>query len=298
MNDWNRDIVERVMLQVNIGGAFVERREVQAVMFQNSIGYQDTWVYEDYPLHWHNFYEFEMIISGAGIHILNGQEMALRQGSIYFLTPFDLHRIQVVDPLHLESIKIFVDDLPEELAGFIHKNNKPRQSQLDNASFETISLRIRALLDEMMIADTYAEMSVYATATLMLAAVFRNTSANQVPETAGPSLKQMQNAIHYIHENYHKMLRLSDVADVVGLSPCYLSSQFSSYIGCRFSEYVTKCRIQHAMVLLENSNISVTDVGYSSGFGSLSHFLRTFRQIKGVSPGEYRANSEKSAHRA
>jgi AraC-like DNA-binding protein len=53
------------------------------------------------------------------------------------------------------------------------------------------------------------------------------------------------------------------------------------------TEFVNECRVQQAGRLLLQ-NLSVTEVGYASGFQNLSYFNRTFRRLMGVSPSAYR----------
>ena len=59
-----------------------------------------------------------------------------------------------------------------------------------------------------------------------------------------------------------------------------------------FSEYVSKMRLNYAAVLLAETNESVTDICFASGYGNLSHFLRCFKKEYGVSPKKYRANAK------
>ena len=80
-------------------------------------------------------------------------------------------------------------------------------------------------------------------------------------------------------------------AEFAGLTPNHLSARFTQLIGCGFSAYVTRLRVEYARQLLSRGDISITEAAFDSGFGSLSHFLRTFKKICGISPGVYRRNS-------
>ena len=55
-----------------------------------------------------------------------------------------------------------------------------------------------------------------------------------------------------------------------------------------FYKYLNQKRIENAERLLINPEVSVTEVSLSSGFTSLSSFIRMFKQIKGCTPSEYR----------
>ena len=56
----------------------------------------------------------------------------------------------------------------------------------------------------------------------------------------------------------------------------------------RLIEYLNEYRIEKAARKLRLTDLSVTDIAYSCGFSDLSYFIKTFKRIKGVSPGKYR----------
>ena len=55
-----------------------------------------------------------------------------------------------------------------------------------------------------------------------------------------------------------------------------------------FTEYLTRQRIQNALALLYQENMSITDVAYLSGFQSLSNFSKVFKNTMHCSPLQYR----------
>lgn len=46
-----------------------------------------------YPLHWHNYFEIEIIVEGAGAYIFNGKSYPISKGDAFLLTPVDFHEI-------------------------------------------------------------------------------------------------------------------------------------------------------------------------------------------------------------
>ena len=54
-------------------------------------------------------------------------------------------------------------------------------------------------------------------------------------------------------------------------------------------EYLNEYRIEKATRKLRLTDMSVTDVAFSSGFSDLSYFIKIFKKTKGVSPGKYRS---------
>ena len=79
------------------------------------IHYQESVVYQSFPLHWHVFYELELVVSGSGVQWINGHAMRLEPGSFYLLSPTDMHRIIANEPLSFYSVKVPSDKLPAVL---------------------------------------------------------------------------------------------------------------------------------------------------------------------------------------
>lgn len=90
----------------------------------------------------------------------------------------------------------------------------------------------------------------------------------------------------YIDENLSEPLSLEQIASQFFISKTYLCRLFKGSTGVSVMEYMIEERISRACILLEQG-YSVQKVGELSGFSDNSHFIRTFRKRKGVSPGKY-----------
>ncbi|WGZ94978.1 MAG: helix-turn-helix domain-containing protein [Candidatus Thiothrix putei] len=84
-------------------------------------------------------------------------------------------------------------------------------------------------------------------------------------------------------------LDLPTLAERVGLSSHQLSELINTRLGKSFSRYVREFRVEAAEdMLLEEPSASVLSVGMSVGFTSQSNFYEAFREITGMTPGQYR----------
>lgn len=84
-------------------------------------------------------------------------------------------------------------------------------------------------------------------------------------------------------------LKLSGLASRVGLSTHQLSELLNNRLGKGFSRYLREQRIAAAKKMLcEEASSSVLAVGLSVGFTSQSNFYEAFREIEGMTPGQYR----------
>ncbi len=84
-------------------------------------------------------------------------------------------------------------------------------------------------------------------------------------------------------------VKLPSVAAAVGLTPQHLSTLFHRSTGIRFTEYISRVRVEEACRRLAGSDAPVTETAFAAGFQSLSRFNRAFRAVTGMNPREYRA---------
>ena len=92
----------------------------------------------------------------------------------------------------------------------------------------------------------------------------------------------------YLDENYASPLSIKEVAQRFHISPGYLAHRFRKSLNISFQQYVNFRRITEAQQMLTDTEITVSEIAYGSGFGSVSQFNRTFRAIAGMAPKEYR----------
>ncbi len=92
--------------------------------------------------------------------------------------------------------------------------------------------------------------------------------------------------LDYISLHYAEELTLSSIAEVFGYEPHYLSRLISRCTQMNLRSIINSCRIESAKDKLKNSK-SITDAALTCGFGSLRSFDRVFRELVGMSPGEW-----------
>lgn len=84
-------------------------------------------------------------------------------------------------------------------------------------------------------------------------------------------------------------LGLSSLAERLGLNSHQLSELMNTRLGKSFSRYLREQRVSAAKVMLHaERSASVLSVGLSVGFTSQSNFYEAFREIEGMTPGQFR----------
>ena len=87
-------------------------------------------------------------------------------------------------------------------------------------------------------------------------------------------------------------LGVQHIADALGCSADYLSHLFHAETKERLTHYIQRIRIQGAVLALENTPLTISQIAYASGFADPAYFARVFKQHKGVTPQEFRVQLE------
>ncbi len=91
-------------------------------------------------------------------------------------------------------------------------------------------------------------------------------------------------------------LSVQHIAELLGCSADYLSHLFHVETKERLTHYIQRIRIEGAILALETTSLNISEIAYAGGFADPAYFTRTFKQHKGFTPHEYRAQLD--AHRA
>lgn len=88
-------------------------------------------------------------------------------------------------------------------------------------------------------------------------------------------------------------LSLSSQAILLNVNPNYLSTVFKKETGHTLTEYVTGKRIEHAVFLLNSTNMQIQTIAQYCGIPDICYFTKTFKKYIGKSPTEYRNEIKK-----
>ncbi len=99
----------------------------------------------------------------------------------------------------------------------------------------------------------------------------------------------LRKALRYIGEHFERQIALSVLAEHACISASHLSFLFRSQLGVSFKSFLGMVRIEKAKrLLVERSDLKITDISLDVGFGDLSHFEKTFKRLANVNPREFR----------
>lgn len=243
---------------------------------------------ESSVLHGHQHFIMTLIIRGRGIQILNGEEISFGEKDLFLLSPADFHSNTVATGESFDYYRLcFSYELLEaRLTGIVAPDRLPLHIHLSDRSFSLAGDIFRQLVDETENGQNRPGHKAYlqALAEQLLILIIRELPPAQSATPSSP----VNRALGYLHAHFHEPISVGDAAAYAGYTPNYFNSCFRNQMGIPFGEYLRNMRLSYAENLLRASSLPVTEIAFESGFGSLSHFSRSFRETYGCSPQDYR----------
>lgn len=113
-------------------------------------------------------------------------------------------------------------------------------------------------------------------------AVFYSQQSQQHPDEA-ISLVQA-----WLQQNLTQPVSLAQLAALVELSPRQLNRRFKAVVGQSPHQYLQKIRSELASDLLQNTNLSISEVALAVGYNEAGYFTRVFHRYAGQTPSDFR----------
>jgi len=240
-----------------------------------------------------NSYEIIQILSGEGSAFLQDRTYPLCAGMLLLIDAASLHCILPSDVSTYCRNKLIVDKQ------YLHKLFAAMQSEKMLLSFfqphagscfylkETDAEQVDRLFASMEseFARDLPDGQVPVCSSLLSIFVLCSRFTQQVmPRTDDKLAPVMQ----YVRMHYQEELTVENIAEQMHMSKFYLCHMFRKQTGLTVMQYLYEQRLAAAKRLLQASSESISDIAYSCGFGSSSHFCTWFRKKEGMSPREYR----------
>ena len=99
--------------------------------------------------------------------------------------------------------------------------------------------------------------------------------------------ERMHRILHYLETHYSEPVRLSEIAEREGLTQTYLSHLFREQLHIPFQDYLGRLRLEAAMLLLRQSDTTLTDAAYACGFSDPKYLNRSFQKNLGMTPRQW-----------
>ena len=95
-------------------------------------------------------------------------------------------------------------------------------------------------------------------------------------------------ALDFMRNHLHRDITRDETAQHAGISPSHFSHLLRERTGRSFTELLRQCRVDLACELLLHSDLALAEIAMRCGFCDQSYFTRVFRDVKGLTPRQYR----------
>ncbi len=243
---------------------------------------------KNYDLHWHDCFEIELVLEGSATQELNGVTYSLSKGDIYLLNPTDFHSVSESDA-EIFNIMFSENLLAGELLQEILSVEGNICLHLEGKDFATATELMEQMLSEFRGKGEYSIAYIKNLLECLFIIILRNTNQSADKISSGKTLG-LRKALLYLHSHFRENPSMTLVAEISGFNKNYFSTLFHNTTGKTFKDYLTELKLEYARKLVLSSNISITEICFTSGFNSLPNFLRSFKAHFGTSPGALRKN--------
>ena len=235
---------------------------------------------------YHDFFELEYFTEGAGIHYVNGVPYKVEPGYMYLLFPGDSHHKRLDEKVRFEiyNLKVSKDAVYEDIFEELKKFPRPLCINV-NTDKESSSYIINLFdrLDGCLHKGQWNFLTAKLISLQILTA-FLNFLQNTEHSTEAAADQPIRQAIDFIEKNYHRDITLKDIAERLDLSENYAGIYFKKHTMLNFKEYLNRTRLSHAMTLCRETNLSVKEIAYRTGFCSPEYLTRQFTAFFGLPP--------------
>ncbi len=239
-----------------------------------------------YPAHIHDaFMEFEVISKGHMSQIINGKEYEMPVGSVAILKPADCHSLEWSEDADFITVHFEPDIISKELLYSILKYEDNIVYQFPEEQVQTIINNAVQLFNEYENNQPFYKNVIKNLIENICFSTLRNINPITLKEK---QLSPARKAVMHLETNFMNNPTLNDVARYVHLNPSYFSRVFREETGITYSKYLIDLKLKYAQKLLCETNMTITDICFNSGFGSLSNFSKYFKSKYGISANEMR----------
>ena len=254
----------------------------------------------DISMHWHDELEFIYVLSGDIGYYVDGEHLVLKAGEGLFVNARHMHLICnatmgcellcVIFPptilcatAHMTVKRVNPILNAKELSYLLLRNQIPWQMEILEG--------IQKIYDSSQ--KEGGEPEVLAEIYRLWGVLYNHTDVKAEDIYKDENLTLMKCMLDYLYKNYNQKLTLKDFCTHAGIGKNKCTELFRRYTNMSPMEYLRYYRVEKGVLLLRETDMSVTEITYEVGFSGASYFAESLRQYRGCSPSQLRQNKKK-----
>jgi len=253
----------------------------------------------DFPLHYHDEYELNLIINANGakrvvgghIEVIDDMELVLVGPNLYHAWFTHQCQSEEITEVTIQFHKDLFDErfLKRNQLSFV-KSMLERSQRGILFSHETIA----ALRDRLLALDRKTGFD----SVLELLSILHDLSTSRNMRTLSDlsftnekfnyNSRRIEKVFEYMNDNYNKQVSLAEVSRIANMPEASFSRFIKKRTGKTFIDSLNEIRLGHASRMLIDTTNTVAEIAYKCGFNNISNFNRIFKRKKFCIPKEFR----------
>jgi AraC-like DNA-binding protein len=262
--------------------------------------------------HKHTFFEITYILKGEGTYFINGNQFHFKANDLFLILPDAEHYTRVNTTsgfLFIRFNNIFLQaqqasekghsDLGEWIRKleYILQNGHHLRGQVNLYSGDQPLVRTvcEAILQGMGAQQVLQRELMQQLINTLITVVARNVAMHNQQLEGQPQAGR--DILLYIHQHIYEpeKLKAESLAAHFNISLNYISEYFKKHTQGGMQQYIINYKLSLIEIRLRHSDLRLNEIAAEFGFTDESHFTKTFKKHKGISPSAYRKNLEKEA---
>ena len=261
---------------------------------------EDIWLFDFHCIdwHWHSEVEFVFIEKGTAEFLVGSGRYVLTEGTGIFINSQVIHRFEASESVIIPNI-VFSPSLLSAEDSLIYR--KYIQPLLDSSveclifspevPWQKEVLKNLLLVFDVQDTESIGEIKTVELLLKIWETVYKNANISEsIPaaKATAHTQAQLQIMMQYIHKNYSEHITLADIAQTVSVSKSSALNIFNKYLRISPVSYLINYRLKRAAKLLASTDNSIYSIASNTGFENAGYFCRSFKELFGVTPSEYR----------
>lgn len=256
----------------------------------------------DSQLHWHYYSEVLYITKGTVTITCNNKNAVLEEGDLCYIYPLQLHTVSKANDNATEYAVLKFDvhtiNIPQAYLSkfydiFIRRNREEDFCIiLKNTCIEKTKMNslIQHIVNEFQEENAFYALQIQADIYTLLIEIARKIKKENKHEDKKRTDTDFSfyHILEYIDSHSGEQLEIQKLADMCHMSYSHFAKLFRENYGRSCKEYITYIRLNKAQDLLLHTDYDLNYIALETGFFDCSHFIRTYKKWRGITPKQER----------
>lgn len=230
----------------------------------------------------HPMLELTYVDKGSLHSVADGQDLLLSQGDLVIYGPDQWHMQYADIDVITSFVTITFDVEGGDWQALTNRICKPNRHAVGI---------LQSLLKEQDNQDSYSGDTILSLLTLLLLTILRFSAAPAARLQSTNSIQSenemIRRAQQYISTHIREKLSVPKVAQMVDISPSYMTALFHNNLQISPGEYIRRIKLQESKQMIREGNLNFTEIAAALQYSTVHHFSRQFKEKFGITPSEY-----------